>query len=519
VPTSAFQGISQSAPDCSYGGEIKSIAAVDENTVKFTLCNPDPAMLSKVAFAVFEILPKSLLDSTAGDSAKISTNPVGTGPYILKEWVRGDHMTFEANPYYWGTAPKTKTVILRWSTESAQRWLELQSGTVSGIDNPSPDDFAAIKANTSFKLIPRDPLNIFYLGLSNTHKPFDNEKVRQAVAMAIDKKHIVDNFYPAGSLVAEQFVPPVMKPGFSDNTPWYTYDVTAAKKLLADAGYPNGFETTLSFRDVVRPYLPNPKQVAQDIQSQLAKIGITVKIVQEESGTFLANTSADKEAMYMLGWGADYPDATDFYDYHFASFKGFGTLYDDIVKEVRAAGQSSDPAARQTAYDQVNTLIKQHVPMVPIAHGVNATAWAANVDGAHSSPLTNEEFSVMSIPGADQIIFMQNAEPLSMWCGDETDGETIRACIQVMEPLMQYETGGVKVVPGLAESYENNTDLTEWTFHLRKGVKFSDGTALTANDVVATYQAMWDAKNPNHKGNTGTFDYFSAFFSQFLNAK
>ena len=120
--------------------------------------------------------------------------------------------------------------------------------------------------------------------------------------------------------------------------------------------------------------------------------------------------------------------------------------------------------------------------------------------------------------GADTFVWMQNAEPISLFCADETDGESLRACEQVTEPLLNYEEGGTAVVPALAETYEPNADLTEWTFHLRKGVKFHDGSSLTANDVVATLNLQWDAANPLHKGNTGAFDYWSGLFGKFLNA-
>ena len=116
------------------------------------------------------------------------------------------------------------------------------------------------------------------------------------------------------------------------------------------------------------------------------------------------------------------------------------------------------------------------------------------------------------------LIYTQSAEPLSLWCGDETDGETHRACQQIYEPLLNYKPGGVEVEPWLAESYDVNADVTEYTFHLRKDVKFSDGSVLDANDVVASYVSQWDAKDPNHKGRTGTFEYFGAFFGKNLNA-
>jgi ABC-type transport system substrate-binding protein len=113
---------------------------------------------------------------------------------------------------------------------------------------------------------------------------------------------------------------------------------------------------------------------------------------------------------------------------------------------------------------------------------------------------------------------MQNAEPIGLYCADETDGESLRACEQVNESLLAYEIGGTAVVPSLAESYEANADLTEWTFKLRSGVTFHDGSAFDAQDVVASYTAVWDAASPLHVGRVGDFAYFSALFGAFKNA-
>ena len=101
----------------------------------------------------------------------------------------------------------TPTLVFRWSSEAAQRLLELQAGTVDGIDNPGPDDFAVIEADANLQLINRPALNIFYVGMNNTYAPFDNELVRQAIAMGIDRQRIVDNFFPGGSEVASHFTP------------------------------------------------------------------------------------------------------------------------------------------------------------------------------------------------------------------------------------------------------------------------------------------------------------------------
>ncbi len=123
----------------------------------------------------------------------------------------------------------------------------------------------------------------------------------------------------------------------------------------------------------------------------------------------------------------------------------------------------------------------------------------------------------MEDPDDDNIIWMQNGEPISLYCADETDGESIRACMQVNKSLLAYETGGTAPIPALAESYEASDDLLTWTFHLRPGVKFTDGTPLTANDVVMSYAVQWDAANPLHVGRSGAFDYWTYLFTGFLN--
>src|SRR6476661_2542708 len=210
--------------DCSYGGGMKSIQAVDDTTVKFTLCSPDPAFPAQIAFASLGIQSAKHLQETGGGTPALLEHPIGTGAYVLKEWVRGDHLTLEANPNYWGDAPKTKTIIFKWNKEATARLTSLKAGEADGIDNPDTNDFAAIQADTTLKLFPRDALNVFYLGMNTAKAPLDNEKVRQAIAMAIDKTSIVKKFYPAGSTAADYFTPCAI-PGGCEGTKFPGFDL------------------------------------------------------------------------------------------------------------------------------------------------------------------------------------------------------------------------------------------------------------------------------------------------------
>jgi ABC-type transport system substrate-binding protein len=357
--------------------------------------------------------------------------------------------------------------------------------------------------------------------MNDTAAPFDNELVRQALAIGIDRQRIVDNFYPEGSVVASHFTPCAI-PGGCDGPEWPDYDPDQAQELLSEAGFPDGFETEIAYRDVVRSYLPEPGVVAQDLQAQLADIGITAEIVVMESGAFIdAANAGELKGLHMLGWGADYPDQTNFLDFHFGAGASdqFGNGFDDIHETLAEAASLPDQDARNELYATANELLTEHVPMVPIAHGGSATAFKATAEGAHASPLGNEYFAVMEVPDQDTFVWMQNAEPIGLYCADETDGESLRACEQMHESLLAYEVGGTAVQPALAESYEPNDDLTEWTFHLREGVTFHDGSDFDAQDVVDSYTAQWDAASPLHTGRVGDFTYFSALFGGFKNAE
>src|SRR5688500_16386187 len=149
-----------------------------------------------------------------------------------------------------------QTLVFRWGTESAQRLLELQSGTVDGIDNVGPDDFETVEGDANLQLLVRQALNIFYIGFNNNPQvegfdnaanPLANEQVRQAIAMGIDRQRIVDNFYPPGSEAASHFTPCSIPNGCVGDE-GYEVDVDAARALVADARYPDGCETVCNYR-------------------------------------------------------------------------------------------------------------------------------------------------------------------------------------------------------------------------------------------------------------------------------
>jgi ABC-type transport system substrate-binding protein len=195
--------------------------------------------------------------------------------------------------------------------------------------------------------------------------------VRQAIAKGIDRKRIVDTFYPGGSSVADYFTPCDIANGCV-GPKWYDFDAAAAKSELTAAGFDFSKTYKLHFRPAVRGYLPDPPVIATEIQGQLkANLGITVELDQRDDTTLPDEAAAGKlDGIQMLGWGADYPDQTNFVGYHFGAgaSKQFGdstrTSWPPSTKAPRAPAMAREPACTKA-----NELIKTHVPMIPIAHG------------------------------------------------------------------------------------------------------------------------------------------------------
>jgi ABC-type transport system substrate-binding protein len=200
---------------------------------------------------------------------------------------------------------------------------------------------------------------------------------------------------------------------------------------------------------------------------------------------------------------------TNFTDFHFGSANPqFGTPHPEIYEVLQEASQIADPAEAEPLYVEANNQIKALVPMVPVAHGGSAAAYRADVTNPQASPLTEERFALSAAGSGDTLVWMQNAEPISLFCADESDGESLRGCTQVMESLYAYKLNETGLEPALAESCDPNEDLTVWTCHLRQGVTFHDGTPFDANDVVATFTMGLDASSPLHQGNTNQWEYY-----------
>jgi peptide/nickel transport system substrate-binding protein len=514
------------APDpahAPYRGELKRIRATDRDTVIFELCRPDVAFLAKIAAPAFGINDAgwltSHIDARASGEPAIVTEVNGTGPYRLETWDRGTEISLARNDDYRGADATNERLIVRWQADPSDRVGELQAGTVDGIDDLDPPSVARADSDVSLVLAPRPGLNVAFLGFTPTGAPFNNEKVRQALALGIDRQAIVDSAFPPGSEVATHFTPCAIPFGCS-GSPWYAFDPALARETLAAAGYPRGFDTTIHYSATPRSYLPDPAGVTTALQAQLRdNLGIQASLVVEPDDTFLADVDAGKVPGIVLdGQTASYPDISGFLGPTFGpgASAALGKPLADVVKALAAGAATTSGPKREAAYVKADNAIRGHVPVIPLAHTGSTAAFLTDVKDAAASPVRQERFATMTPGDRRQLVWLTADEPPGLYCADETDPTASLVCSQLVESLYAYQPGGAAVVPALAQRCAPNGALTTWTCTLRSGVVFHDGSRFDAGDVLASFAAQWDAENPDHLGRTGTFPMFAAWFGGFL---
>jgi len=497
------------------------VFARDASTVVFELCDADPAFLSKIASPALAIDDTAWLQSHIDPTAQqqpILTQVNGTGPYRLDAWDGSGDITLSRYDGYWGTPALTPSIIFVGEGDAGQRFSKLREASVDAVDELAPGDIEAAQANPDLTITPRQGLNTAYIGFDNRFAPFDNETVRRAIALGIDRAAIVDASFPPGTQLATHFLPCAIPAGCGGD-PWSEPDPEAARDLLAEVGMADGFTSTISFPAEPRDYLPDPTATATALQAQLKdQLGITTTLNPMPFDELVAAADAGKlEGFYLLGARARYPDAGLLLESHFgpAASLQFGNRFDDVARWL-GRGRTGDAKARAKGYAGVNDLIRKHVPMIPLAHVGSVGAFRTDVTGKQASATDTDRLSTV-VPGdRSQFVYMQKARPGSLFCADETDDVALRICAQLSEALYRHDIPEPGLSPSLAKTCTPDADLTVWTCALRKGVTFHDGSTLDANDVVLSYAIRWDAAHPLHRGRQGTFQAFIDRFGGFL---
>lgn len=241
--------------DYIYGGLDLEVEALSATSVKFTMAIPYAPFLASLAMGVFAFVSPTYVKAHTGTQSadRIGLNPVGTGPYMMKEWVVDQTITLEANPDYWGTAPKTNEIVFKVITEGASRMNELTAGDVHIVDNLAATDVATVEGDADLSLSSQAGMNVGYLAMNALKAPFNDETkvddpdyegeettkatlVRRAFNHAINKSKIIEQVFQGRAVQAKNPLPPNFW-GYNDTITDFTYDPDKARELLELAGF------------------------------------------------------------------------------------------------------------------------------------------------------------------------------------------------------------------------------------------------------------------------------------------
>jgi peptide/nickel transport system substrate-binding protein len=373
---------------------VKTITAPDAKTVVVKLSEPHAPLLADLAMYAYSVLPQKEVEAK-GDA--FFTKPVGSGPFVVTSYNPDSEVDFTANKYWYGTKPKIKNVKLMIITDDNTRLLDLQAGKVDVIENPPSNLVKQINANPKLKSDLFPSTRVDFIQLSTHNQYFKNEKVRQAVRAAVDLNEINKLAYQGTAVPATSFMPYKMQ-YWNASLPKPTVDIAKAKNLLAQAGFPTGFTTNI----ITVSGDAAGQAEAVVIKSDLAKIGITVNI---ESYELVTAYDKEKTGDYGIGeryWTNDIIDPDEVVTFGVvvdAGSNSFDTYWSDptATKLATDARSQIDSGKRQQMYGQIQQIVNEQTPYLPLEYPPFRYAQGKWVNGFAASPLGNYNNSLLTL--------------------------------------------------------------------------------------------------------------------------
>ncbi len=355
---------------------IKDIVRVDDHTVKFILNRPEAPFIANMGMDFASIHSAEYADAMAAADTKddFDQKPVGTGPFQFVGYQKDSQIRYSAHPDYWqGKAPLDK-LVFSITPDASVRYQKLKAGECHVMPYPNPADLEAMASDSDVNLMQQEGLNVGYLAYNSLMPPFDNPKVRKALNMAINKNAIIDAVFQGAGKVAKNPIPPTIW-SYNEATEDDGYNPEAAKKMLADAGV-SGITTKIWAMPVQRPYNPNARRMAELIQADWAKVGVTAEIVSYEWGEYLKRSKdKDRDGAVLLGWTGDNGDPDNFLAV-LLGCDGVGgsnraqwchAPFEDLIQKAKT---TSDMDERIKLYEEAQLVFKEQAPWATIAHSV-----------------------------------------------------------------------------------------------------------------------------------------------------
>ena len=390
-----------------YVAGVKEIRKVDDHTVDFMLAGPDPVLLRKIID--FRIMSKAwaeknrsqnVQDAKAKEETYASRNANGTGAYILKGWEPDKRVVFAANPVWWDKRDGNVTDVIYTPIKSdATRVSALLAGDVDLVTDLPTQDVARLKQNPALKVLDGHEVRTIFIGMDQHNNelqysdakgknPFKDVRVRRALNLAVDREAIKRVTMRGLSIPAAIMVAPGVHGHSNELDKIAAADPALARKLLAEAGYPNGFEFTL---DCPNNRYVNDEEVCQALVGMWAKAGLRVKLNAMPFATFIPKILRHDTSAYMLGWGVATFDAlytlqslvrtqTTGADGSFNCGRVSDAKLDQLIDTMKT---EMDPKKRDAMIREALTAVRDQAYYVPLHHQLRPWAMKKNVTTLH----------------------------------------------------------------------------------------------------------------------------------------
>src|SRR5918997_158419 len=399
-----YNSIDEESPDSQYDATrmvyiadfittwIDTVEAVDEFTVRMTLPEPYAPLLANLAIPIAGIVSPAAIARGLDD---VMVNPSGTGAFRLAspdDWTRDSQMVLEANPDYWGGAPKVQQLIIKVIPESSTRLQQVETGEIDIAWALTPEDVEKTRENPDLVVVEDAGLNTNWANINVTLEPLTSKEVRQALNFAVNKEEISEGLYNGNMVPAGGVLPPVDW-AFNPDLKSYPYDPDQARELLAAAGFDESNPLSFTFMayTIPRGYNPVGDRLATAIQEYWSEVGVEAEIQTAEWTQYRADRRANMFQCSLSGWQGDNGDPDNFlYSLLAGASKGAGnTAYyenPEVDALLRQAQEVSDQEERTELYHQAEQLIVDDAPWVFLGYQMHQVVTRANITDFQLQP-------------------------------------------------------------------------------------------------------------------------------------
>lgn len=383
----------------AFAEQVTNIERIDDHQIAFHLTRKDASFLSNLATDFAVILSAEYADNLlkAGTPEQIDINAIGTGPFYLVQYVKNDYIRYRKHPDYWGDAPTIDMLVFDISPKSSARLAKLITGDCSVSALPKAGELAVVKEHDNIELETQPGLNVAFWAFNTQKAPFNDVRVRQALAHAIDKQNILRAVYQDTAVEGHGVLPPASW-AYADNVSELEYSPKKAKALLAQAGITQ-LTIDIWAMPVARIYNPNALKTAELIQSDLANIGVDVNIISYDWSVFTQKLSRSDYDSVLIGWNADNSDPDNFFT-PLLSCASLGSSsnrsrwcnpqFDAILEQARSVTSRLE---RKALYQEAEAILDDEVPLVSLAHAKRLALKRTNVTASRLTPFGGISFA------------------------------------------------------------------------------------------------------------------------------